>query len=212
MDTTYFGRQFGLMVFIDNSTKAVLHYKIVSHETNTAYKQGIDHIKSLGVDIQSITCDGRRGLNKLFPNIPCQMCQFHQLQIVTRYLTRRPKTIASIELRRLSLTVTQHDKSGFTERLDSWYITHEAYLNERSINVETGKTWYTHRRLRSAYRSLRTNSDWLFTYREYEHLNMPNTTNALEGLFSELKRQLHSHHGLNEQRKLRFIKDFLLSK
>ncbi len=41
---------------------------------------------------------------------------------------------------------------------------------------------------------------------------MPNTTNMLESLFSELKRQLHSHHSLNEHRKLRFIKDFLLSK
>ena len=59
MDTTYFGRKFGLMVFMDNTTKAVLYYAIVSHETNSAYKQGIDHLASLGVDVQSITCDGR---------------------------------------------------------------------------------------------------------------------------------------------------------
>jgi hypothetical protein len=184
----------------------------VSHETNSAYKQGVDHLKSLGVDIQSITCDGRRGLSTLFASIPCQMCQFHQIQIVTRYLTRRPKNIASIELRQLALNIIQLDKTAFIKRLDHWYLTHEAYLSERSINTDTGRTWYTHKRLRSAYRSLRTNSDWLFTYREYEHLDIPNTTNSLEGLFSELKRQLHSHHGLNEHRKLRFIKDFLLSK
>ena len=212
MDTTYFGRKFGLMVFMDNTTKAVLSYAIVSHETNSAYKQGVDHLTSLGVDVQSITCDGRRGLRSLFTSIPCQMCQFHQLQIVTRYLTRRPKNIASIELRGLASTLKQLNKSDFIECLDHWYLTHEAYLNERSTNEDTGKTWYTHKRLRSAYRSLRTNSDWLFTYQEYEHLDVPNTTNSLEGLFSELKRQLHSHHGLNERRKLRFIKDFLLSK
>lgn len=212
MDTTYFGRKFGLMVFMDNTTKAVLYYAIVSHETNSAYKQGIDHLATLGVDIQSITCDGRRGLRTLFTRIPCQMCQFHQVQIVTRYLTRRPKNSASIELRRLTLNLTQLKKADFIERLDHWYLTHEAYLNERSTNEDTGRSWYTHKRLRSAYRSLRTNSDWLFTYQEYGHLDIPNTTNSLEGLFSELKRQLQSHHGLNEQRKLRFIKDFLLSK
>lgn len=212
MDTTYFGRRFGLMVFIDNTTKTVLHYLVVSHETNAAYKQGIEYIKSLGIDIQSITCDGRRGLNSLFPNIPLQMCQFHQIQIVTRYLTRRPKNIASIELRQLSLNLIQYDKAEFIERLDRWYFTHETYLSERSINADTGKTWYTHKRLRSAYRSLRTNSDWLFIYKEHEPLDIPNTTNSLEGLFSELKRLLHSHHGLNEHRKLRFIKDFLLSR
>ena len=212
MDTTYFGRKFGLMVFMDNTTKAVLYYAIVSHETNSAYKQGVDHLVSLGVDIQSITCDGRRGLRALFTCTPCQMCQFHQVQIVTRYLTRRPKNIASIELRRLTLDLTKLDKATFTKCLDQWYLTHEDYLSERSTNEDTGRSWYTHKRLRSAYRSLRTNSDWLFTYQEYGHLDIPNTTNSLEGLFSELKRQLHSHHGLSEQRKLRFIKDFLGSK
>ncbi|MGP5495640.1 IS256 family transposase, variant Zn-binding type, partial [Psychrobacter celer] len=212
MDTTYFGRKFGLMVFMDNTTKAVLYYAIVGHETNSAYKQGVDHLVSLGVDIQSITCDGRRGLRTLFTHTPCQMCQFHQVQIITRYLTRRPKNSASIELRRLTLDLTKLDKATFTKCLDQWYLTHEDYLSERSTNEDTGRSWYTHKRLRSAYRSLRTNSDWLFTYQEYGHLDIPNTTNSLEGLFSELKRQLHSHHGLSEQRKLRFIKDFLGSK
>lgn len=212
MDTTYFGRKFGLMVFMDNTPRTVLYYAIVSHETNSGYKQGIDYLSSLGVDIQSITCDGRRGLRTLFTRTPCQMCQFHQVQIVTRYLTRRPKNIASIELRRLTLNLTQLNKADFIERLDHWYVNHEAYLNERSTNDDNTRTWYTHKRLRSAYRSLRTNSDWLFTYQEYKHLDIPNTTNSLEGLFSELKRQLHSHRGLSEHRKLRFIKDFLLSK
>lgn len=212
MDTTYFGRKFGLMVFMDNTTRAVLYYAVVSHETNNAYKQGVDHLTSLGVDIQSITCDGRRGLNALFTSIPCQMCQFHQIQIVTRYLTRRPKNIASIELRRLALEITQLDKADFIKRLDHWYLAHEDYLSERSTNEDNSRTWYTHKRLRSAYHSLRVNSDWLFTYQEYKHLDLPNTTNSLEGLFSELKRQLHSHHGLNEHRKLQFIKNFLLTK
>ncbi len=107
MDTTYFGRRFGLMVFMDNTTRTVLYYAVVSHETNSAYKQVVDHLASLGVDIQSITCDGRRALKTLFTRIPYQMCQFHQVQIVTRYLTRRPKNIASIELRRLTLNLTQ---------------------------------------------------------------------------------------------------------
>lgn len=204
------------MVFIDSTTKTVLYYAVVSHETNAVYKQGIEHITSLGVDIQSITCDGRRGLNKLFLDVPLQMCQLHQIQIVTRYLTRRPKNIASIELRQLSLNLKQYNQAEFVDR---WYLVHKTYLDERSINVDTGKTWYTHKRLRSAYRNLRTNSDWLFTYKEYritykeyQNLDIPNTTNSLEGLFSELNRLSHSHNGLNEHRKLRFIKDFLLSR
>jgi len=67
------------------------------------------------------------------------MCQFHQVQIVTRYLNRRPKDIASIEFRGLALNLIQLNKSDFIECLDHWYLTHEDYLDERSNNQDTGK-------------------------------------------------------------------------
>lgn len=76
------------------------------------------------------------------------------------------------------------------------------------IIVELG----THRRLGSAYRSLRANGNGLLIYQEYVHFDIPNITNSLEGLRSELKQQLYSYDGLNEHRKLGFIKEFILSK
>ena len=69
------------------------------------------------------------------------MCQFHQIQIVTRYLTRRPKNIVSIELRWLALNLTKLNKADFTKCLDQWYLTHEDYLSERSTNDDNGRTW-----------------------------------------------------------------------
>jgi hypothetical protein len=36
-----------------------------------------------------------------FPGIPIQMCQFHQKQIITRYLTGSPKLQAGIELQKI---------------------------------------------------------------------------------------------------------------
>lgn len=47
------------MVFIDYTTKTVLHYRVIQHETNALYKLGIEYIKSQGIDIKSITCDIR---------------------------------------------------------------------------------------------------------------------------------------------------------
>ncbi|QPT44879.1 hypothetical protein [Moraxella nonliquefaciens] len=41
--------------------------------------------------LHSITCDDRRGLLGGFGDIPTQMCQFHQIAIVRRYLTKNPK-------------------------------------------------------------------------------------------------------------------------
>lgn len=87
-----------------------MHHGIIHYETNTLYQLGIEHIKQQGVAIKSITCDGRRGLNILFKDIPVQMCQFHQLQIITLYLTRCPENTASIALRELTLNIKYYDK------------------------------------------------------------------------------------------------------
>jgi len=65
--------------------------------------------------------------------------------------------------------------------------------------------------LRSAYRSLKTNLPYLFTYLEYPDLDIPNTTNSLEGTFSNLKTKLRIHSGIKEWRKRKII-DEILSK
>lgn len=90
MDTTYFGRDFGVMVFMDNVSGRVLHYAFVKYETNDLYRIGIHAIKDKFA-LHSITCDGRRGLLGGFGDIPTQMCQFHQIAIVRRYLAKNPK-------------------------------------------------------------------------------------------------------------------------
>lgn len=41
------------------------------------------------------------------------MCVFHQIQIITRYITRRPKLQANIDLRELTLLLTKTDKESF---------------------------------------------------------------------------------------------------
>jgi hypothetical protein len=70
MDTTYFGRNFGVMCFKDSISKTLLHKQYVKYETNEFYRTGIEIIRSKGIEIQSIICDGRKGLFSLFGNIP----------------------------------------------------------------------------------------------------------------------------------------------
>jgi len=47
------------------------------------------------------------------------------------------------------------------------------------------------------------------SYEEYPKLEIPNTTNLLEGFNSQLKRALHNHHGRKETNKKKFIDGFL---
>ena len=209
MDTTYWGRNFGVMLFKDSYTKENLLKYYVKSESNALYIQGINELKSKGFEVVAIVCDGRRGLLQSFGDIPVQMCQFHQVAIIRRYITKNPKLIASIELKEFVAMMKNTDFESFEGGLGLWFVKWESFLNERTTNTETGKSHYTHKRLRSAYRSLKTNSKWLFTWYHNIELKIPNTTNAIDGHFSDLKNKLRNHNGLSRARKIKFIDEFL---
>nr|WP_259343327.1 hypothetical protein [Capnocytophaga canis] len=209
MDTTYWGRNFGVTLFKDAITKENLLKYYVRNETNAIYTQGIEKLKALGFQIQAIVCDGRKGLIQSFNGIPVQMCQFHQSAIIRRYLTKKPKLEAAKELMKVVDLMVITDKESFEGALSLWFEKWEDFLNERTVNVLTNKSFYTHKKLRSAYRSLKNNLPWLFTWYDNYELGIPNTTNAIDGHFADLKNKLRNHNRLSLKRKMRFIDEFL---
>ena len=46
----------------------------VKYETNALYAAALNGLREKGVEIQSIVCDGRKGLLQMFPEIPAQLC------------------------------------------------------------------------------------------------------------------------------------------
>jgi len=209
MDTTYWGRNFGVMLFKDAYTKENLLKYYVKHETNALYVQGIELLKEQGFTVLAIVCDGRKGLIQSFPEVPVQMCQFHQSAIVRRYLTKKPKLKAAQELMEVVDLMKQTDKESFEGALGLWFEKWETFLNQRTTNPMNDKSFYTHKRLRSAYRSLKNNLPWLFTWYDFFQLHIPNTTNAIDGHFADLKNKLRNHNGLSKKRKMKFIDEFL---
>lgn len=210
MDTTYFGRSFGVMVFRCAIRKINIHWKFLPYETIQEYISGIEHVKKHGWIVQGIVCDGRRGLFTSFPGIPMQMCHFHQVQIVTRYITRHPKLEAGKELRNLVLLLTKTDKESFSFWLEKWYAKWKDFIQEKVYDPEKKRNKYRHRKLRSAYGSLKTNLPYLFTFYDHPELKLPNTTNILDGHFSMIKEKTSVHRGTNLTRKKKII-DALLS-
>ncbi len=114
---------------------------------------------------------------------------------------------SSKELWKVTQLLTVTCKEVFEARLQVWLLQWEAFLNERRID-EDGKKRYVHKRLRSAYRSFKTNLPWLFTWDIYRERDILNTTNALDGHFADLKNKLRNHNGLSEERKKKFIDGF----
>jgi len=88
IDTTYWGRNFGMMLFKDAITGENLLKYYVNHETNRLYQQGIKELQTKGYTVHAIVCDGRRGLLSSFSSIPIQMCQFQQAAIIRSYIKK----------------------------------------------------------------------------------------------------------------------------
>ena len=78
------------------------------------------------------------------------------------------------------------------------------------INPDTLKEAYTHQKLVSAYRSLKTNLPYLFTYKNHKEYKIHNTTNAIDGgVFSPMKKLLKIHNGFSKSLKLKMVDDYL---
>lgn len=209
VDTTYFA-QFGLMVFRAVNLKQNLFWKIVDHETNAAYASGIQELLNDGWDISAIVADGKPGLGKLFPDIPFQLCQFHQFQRITQLISKNPKLEANQDLRQIMFYLKETDQASFEYFLDQWYEVWQDFLKEKTIDPLTGKSHFTHRRLRTAYFSLRRNLGVLFTFQHHSKLlQIPNTTNSLDGYFAHLKNKLSVHQGASKNTQINLISELI---
>lgn len=209
LDCTFFGRGYGILVCRDPNQRKNIHWFEVSTENPSLYLKAKTELAAKGILLTAVVLDGKAGVRSIFKDLPVQMCQFHQIQIVRRYLTTRPKLLAGQELRLITIGLSKMNEKIFTELLHLWYMKWELFLKEKTF-AEEGKHWqYTHKRIRSAYKSLKTNLPYLFTYQKYPELNIPNTTNSLDGYFSRVKSLLSAHRGLSRKKRYLLINEIL---
>jgi len=102
-DGVYFGRGLCYLVFRANGHN--IYYKRVGWETVYEIVGCLKEIEGLGYIYKSFTIDGRKGLKeylqKAYPDVPVQYCQFHQKQTIRQCITLNPKTECGNELKEL---------------------------------------------------------------------------------------------------------------
>ena len=202
----------GTLVFKDILENEVLIWKHIESEFVKDYSQLLQELLDLGYTIKAVIVDGKRGLYRAFNKYPIQMCHFHQKKTIVRYITRNPRLEAGKDLQKIMHSLTKISESKFTKKLDKWYKKYQDFLTEKTINSETLKESYKHQRLLSAYRSLRTNLPYLFTYKKHTDFRINNTTNAIDGgVFSPMKKLLKIHNGFTKSLKLKMVDDYLLN-
>ena len=210
LDTTYWGRSFGVLLALDHATGRPLYIAFVKSETTKDYEDAVQSVKERGYTIDGIIIDGKQSLFKSFAEYPIQMCQFHMKQITKRYLTKNPKLLAARALNALVDKLTRSEESVFKAELAAWKDEWHDMIDRRSI-YKDGSTHYTHQRLRSAMHSLDFYMPYLFTYQREDCKGMPNTNNKIEGTFTDLKKNLNNHSGLTKENRKLFISGFFLA-
>lgn len=208
MDALYVGQSVFLVVRDPHARENVWCREFAS-ESTYAYQIAYHDLNESGFEIMSITGDGRVALSFLFPGVPIQMCHFHQKQIIVQCVTQNPQLEAGQEILALIDTLTYTDEATFINAFHTWCKKWGHFLNERTVNPDTGRKQYTHRKLRRARSSINNHLPLLFTYLKYPELNIPNTTNSLDGSFSKVKTARRVHTGLRHERLIKLMLSLL---
>lgn len=208
LDATFFRRGYGVLVFRGASKN--IYWDEITSESIEAVSRALDVLDKICIGgYKSFTIDGRRGIIKLlrerYSEVPIQMCQFHQKQIIRRYVTNNPQTACGRALKCLVADITQIPPHEFITRFKMLQIIFKDFLRERN-----DKNQFKHRRIRSAFRSLKSNLEYLFTTCYYPELSIPNTTNSCDGSFAHWKAKIKIHRGISKKRRSQMI-NFLLS-
>jgi len=178
-------------------------------ETGYVYQRGRSALEKLGYKILSVTGDGFGALTEVFRDVERQMCHVHMERIVVRGTTKKPILEAGQALLALVKTLHKTDKETFQRRLLYYTMKYGQFLDQKTLNPETGKREYTHRELRRSFYSLVNFFLYLFTYEK--NGNIPKTTNSLEGRFSHIKDILKIHRGLSKHLKQNILSLILLA-
>jgi hypothetical protein len=208
-DTTFFGKKYGVCVFRAPNLKKNLWWTEVTKEVMATYYYGRKILEDRGWTFTAVVVDGRRGMTTVFRDMLIQICQFHQMKTVTKYLTRRPETPAGQELRSIMLQLPRSNEKEFTKLLTDWKKDWPNILTDKTYVTGSKYWYYTHKKVRGAYLSMERNLPYLFTYQKHPELNIPNTTNSLDGSFAHLKDKVKIHHGLRRDRRYKMIEEIL---
>ncbi len=208
MDATRVGYEW-VFVVRDPHAKENVYAEVVPSESTYCYQVAVQTLTEQEFTLQAVVGDGKVALSWLFRGLPVQMCHFHQKQIVIRCITLNPQLPAGVELLALINTLTTSTEAVFTEAFTTWCEKWEMFLKEKSLNEKNGRYAYTHRKLRSARDSIKRHLPYLFTFERYPDLNIPNTTNSLDGVFTKIKNSIAVHAGLARDQKMKMVKTLL---
>lgn len=215
MDGTYFANKLCLVLYRENCIKYTQLYRITDGEWYEEIKEDITNLLSLGVQIESITCDGHKSVLKAIRSadrtILVQRCTVHVQRMCKIWLTLNPKSEAGFELlaivNKLHRIETRNQWGYWVVELISWSEKHKDFIAEKSFNQDTGRYWHKHKMVRRSFVVIKRALPDMFHY--LDNPKIPKSTNGLESFFGHLKGHLAIHRGLTEKHFKGYIQWYL---
>lgn len=212
-----------LVCLIARTVDFVIAWHWAPYESSNTWSELLQAIPAPGFAV----CDGQKGIllaiARCWPEARIQRCLFHVWLNVRSKLTLHPKTEAGqafLQLTRALWDVrTEVDVVSWQQRFQDWeqrygnFVKQRTYVRDPRPNQR--RWWYTHGRLRSAYRQLKKLQEdkQLFTYVYHPDPRLPRTTNHMEGgINSQLRTKLKLHRGLSEEHQRRLVEWYLYSR
>jgi hypothetical protein len=194
---------------MDAWTGQVLWIKFIESETKKEYQEGLKYLEDLGFIIVSVTIDGRRGIPSVFNKYPVQVCQFHIQKNILKRTTLKPKSDCGILIKQIGKEFIKDrwSESDFKLFYNLVKEDYRNFLNERNDNNQ-----FKHRQLRSAMTGIKIALPYLFTRVNNPRLNIPNTTNHIDGgINPKLKAIARDHRGMSIPRRNKLMEELLWS-
>ncbi len=147
IDGTYFTNKVYLVLYRDCNIKMTILYRLTKGEILRELKEDLRNIKSIGIRIENVTCDGAAGIlravRKVCPEAVLLRCTFHIAHEIQTWLTKKPKSDAAVELlkivRYLNRVETDEDARLWTHSFVEWYRKHEVFINEKNYDELSGR-------------------------------------------------------------------------
>jgi hypothetical protein len=215
IDGTYFNNDLCLILYRDNTIKFTQLYRLTNGEWYEELKEDLENLLELGVQIESITCDGHKAqlkaIHQVCRDVTLQRCVVHVQRMCQIWLRMRPKTQAGIELRqivtRLHRIDTLDKRDYWIVSLVDWHKKHKPFIEEKTVNLQTGRYWYKHKMVRRSFMVIKKALPHLFHY--LDNPRIPKSTNGLESFFGHMKGHLNVHRGLSKEHRKNFIRWYL---
>jgi hypothetical protein len=218
IDGTYFSNKVCLILYRDNNIRFTQLYRLTDNEWYTEILEDLQNLISLGLQIESVTCDGHRSIlkavEKADKSIIIQRCLVHIQRMCRIWLTQQPQSQAGLELRqivsKLHLIENHHQWGYWVVELMHWSETHNQYLKQKSFSTSGRSNWYTHKMVRRSFVTIKRALPNMFHY--LNNPRIPKSTNGLESFFGHLKQNISIHRGLSKEHFKNYLKWYIYFK